>query len=271
MTELVLSSSSVADDLGFIALADVASILQEDTPHRLIGGHMVTAIAAHHRLGADLFRETADVDLGVPPIVITKSAIPDRLRGLGYELVSGCRFERPINDLASRSRNAVALPPRATIDILVPGYTSRLRDDRQVGELVTTEVPGLAEVMKRPGIPIDLRMVRLDGSSMQAHLVVPDEVGAFTVKVFASTVRDKASDVVDAWRCLELLAAAKTDPGRFGTGEPAEAARIARALFDDRSGSGMADLASERGLNGEAADALHTRLQALMARHLGRG
>lgn len=57
MIQIVLTSTSVADDLGYIALADIASILGPDTRHRLIGGHMVGVLAAHQGLGAELFRE----------------------------------------------------------------------------------------------------------------------------------------------------------------------------------------------------------------------
>ena len=47
LTTLALAASSVTDDLGYVALADVAKAIGENTSeHRIIGGHMVTVLAA---------------------------------------------------------------------------------------------------------------------------------------------------------------------------------------------------------------------------------
>lgn len=66
LTCVVLAAASVADDLGYVALSDLASVLGASTC-RIIGGHMVTALVARWQLGAELYRETGDTDLGVPP------------------------------------------------------------------------------------------------------------------------------------------------------------------------------------------------------------
>jgi len=53
LSHLVLSASSVTDDLGYVALADLSEAIGKDTPdHRIIGGHMITALAARWKLGA---------------------------------------------------------------------------------------------------------------------------------------------------------------------------------------------------------------------------
>lgn len=39
---------------------------------------------------------------------------------------------------------------------------------------------------------------------MTTEVAFPDEVAALTLKAFASQVRDKPTDVVDLWRCLEV-------------------------------------------------------------------
>lgn len=151
LTELTLTATSVADDLSFVALADVARCLDVDPPpdHRIIGGHMMTALVARWGLGADLYRETGDTDLGTPPVVIRQLGLVDRLLGLGYEKVSGCRFARTMEDLPIRVDGATHR--RAVVDVLVPAATSRARQNRRVGQsLVTTEVPGLATALLRP-------------------------------------------------------------------------------------------------------------------------
>jgi len=47
-TPLTLAAASVADDLGYVALAAIASAFEANTSgsYRVIGGHMVTALVA---------------------------------------------------------------------------------------------------------------------------------------------------------------------------------------------------------------------------------
>ena len=62
LARLALAASSVVDDLGYLALADLAKAIREDvSDHRIIGGHMITVLAARWSLGAQLYRETGDV------------------------------------------------------------------------------------------------------------------------------------------------------------------------------------------------------------------
>ena len=59
LTRLTLGAASVADDLGYVAVDDLARALG-DIPgdFRVIGGHMVTMLAARWQLGHELYRET---------------------------------------------------------------------------------------------------------------------------------------------------------------------------------------------------------------------
>ena len=50
LTRVVLKATSVADDLGYVALADLADVLGAST-YRIIGGHMVTTLVARWQLG----------------------------------------------------------------------------------------------------------------------------------------------------------------------------------------------------------------------------
>jgi hypothetical protein len=82
--------------------------------------------------------------------------------------------------------------PEALIDVLVPAYTSRVRENVQVGDdLFTTEVPGLQLALARPPVTITLEMHRLDGTTLQAELPFPDEACALVLKTLATTVRSK--------------------------------------------------------------------------------
>lgn len=151
MTErLVLGSLSGAMDGGLTAIAEVAEILRnaDMLEHsRLIGG--VTVLLHQQRLGVNLpLRATGDADFGVPPYLLREPALVVAIEARGYKKVAGNRWERPID--AART---------AAIDLLIPTYRSRARDTVQVGDVVTTEVPGLAEALRRPGIETTIEIV----------------------------------------------------------------------------------------------------------------
>lgn len=177
----MLRATSVADDLGIVALADIARLAgpDGDMAHRVIGGHMVTALVTRWRLGDDLRRETNDVDLGVPPVVMRDPDLVPRLLAIGYQPTAGNRFVRTITDLPVRVAGEPAPNGRAVIDILVPSYTSRARRDRRVNEhLVTTEVPGLATALRRPPIAMSLELHRLNDEVFDVALTTIGWLGA---------------------------------------------------------------------------------------------
>jgi len=93
LSTLALGATSVADDLGYVALYDLAVALEGVTAdYRVIGGHMVTMLAARWQLGASLYRETGDVDLGIPPVVVRDQRVVSRLKRIHYLQVAGNRF-----------------------------------------------------------------------------------------------------------------------------------------------------------------------------------
>jgi len=267
LTRVVLKATSVADDLGYVALADLADVLGPST-YRIIGGHMVTALVARWQLGADLYRETGDTDLGVPPVVVREEGLIGRLIERGYKQVEGSRFARPIDAVPVTVRGIDGLPS-AVVDVLVPSYRTRARSNHRVSDdLVTTEVPGLALALQREPVLLQTELHRLNGEQLDVEVAYPDEVAALTLKALASQVRDKPTDVVDLWRCLEVAYAAGTNAAAFAEGEAAEAARIVRGLFDGRGGAGMSALVDEQRLSDQAADERFTRIRALMQRVL---
>jgi hypothetical protein len=242
LNRVVLTAASVADDVGFVALDDLKRVLGSDvgTDYRVIGGHMVTALVARWQLGAELYRETGDTDLGVPPVVIRDHDVVERLRGLGYAKIAGNRFARTLKDVPVRVAGDRGQPPQAVIDVLIPAYTSRARHNRRVGpDLVTTEVLGLPTALQRPPSLLLLELHRLNGDLLEVEIAFPDEVAALVLKAFATRVRSKDTDVVDVWRCLEVALAAGVKPQDFAEGDCAEAAAHVRSLFDRRSGLGM--------------------------------
>jgi hypothetical protein len=136
---------------------------------------------------------------------------------------------------------------------------------------VTTEVPGLALALQREPIVLQMELHRLNGERLDVEVAFPDEVAALTLKAFASQVRDKPTDIVDLWRCLEVAYAAGIDAAVFAGGETAEAAGIVRALFQRVEGAGMSALVDEQRLSGPSADERFTRIRALIQRVLPAG
>lgn len=85
LNRLVLAAASVSDDLGFVALSDLSGVLAEltDIESRIIGGHMVTLHVQRWGLGRELYRETRDTDLGIPPVAeLNESPIPNLAEAL---------------------------------------------------------------------------------------------------------------------------------------------------------------------------------------------
>jgi hypothetical protein len=272
LTRLTLGATSVADDLGYVALSDLARALGDiAADFRVIGGHMVTVLGARWRLGYELYRETGDVDLGIAPIVARNHHVVGRLNDLDYAQVAGNRFARELSDLPVKMKDNENSPrPEAFIDVLIPAYTSRARENVQVGEdLFTTEVPGLQLALARPPVTIWLELHRLNDTILHCELPFPDEVSALVLKSLATTVRSKDTDIADIWRCLEIAFAAGLRPADFTRGVSEEAAEVVRSLFGSRRGAPVAALAAEQRLSAEATDARFTRIRALIAHVLG--
>jgi hypothetical protein len=275
LKQLALGSASLADDLIFVALADLHRVLaaRPDTPTRLIGGIMVSLHAGRWGLGAEFYRQTRDADLGIPTSVAKDPWVVLGLEDAGYRRAAGNRFVRTVEDIQatieSESGASLAGQYEAAIDILVPAYRSRARDNVRIGEhLTTTEVRGLAYAFNHPAIPLDLEMARLNGEVLGATVALPDEASTVVLRSFAWHVRGADTDAVDLWRSLEIAHAAAIGPQRFSKAEAPEAAAIARRAFSE-SGGALKRIGEARGLSTEAAVRLNTRIRALIQEVLG--
>lgn len=253
----VLTSLSAAMDGGFVAIADVSAAMRaagaaED--YRLIGG--VTVMLHIERLGLDLpLRATGDADFGIPPHVLRRPELVSEIEALGYERVRGNRWERPID------RRRVA-----AVDLLVPTYRSRARDTVTIGDVVTTEVPGLAEALRHPGITIDAELHLTDGTQHTATVVLPDAVGILALKTLVRSVRDERRDIEDLWRCLEIAAADGVSPSMF---DDRSLGPVREVLWQQLGPRGRALPQLTEGLQEEAAARMRTRVRALLAEVVG--
>ena len=270
LNHLVLAASSVSDDLSFIAMADLSAALANltDVESRIIGGHMVTLHVQRWGLGRDLYRQTQDTDLGIPPVVAKDGRFIELLKRRGYERTAGNTYARAIDDVP------VSINPEqeraASIDLLVPAYTSRARDNVKISdELTTTEVLGLAEALRRPGVEVSLELLRLNEKVLTARLTLPDEASAVVLKALVWERRGAARDAVDLWRTLEVAFAASVSPNEFSEEAGVKSAEIATRSFANISSDAMKAITSAQGLSDEAAQQRHTRIQALLQRVFG--
>lgn len=212
------------------------------------------------RWGLSLSRVTQDVDLGVTPLVANDPKLVDGLMALGYSQVSGNRFQKQVDHLPKTE-----VAGCATVDVLVPTYTSRVRHNREFGErLVTTEVPGLAAAFQRPAVDLQLAVRLLDGSALHFPVRLPNEVSALTLKIMARTVRREDRDAVDVWRALEVCEAASIRDIDFGPNADAVMGILKREF--QRGGIAIREIGRSQSLSEDALTGLETRIQALIAR-----
>lgn len=255
---IALSSLSAAMDGGFTAIADVSAAMSAAgaaDDYRLIGG--VTVLLHIQRLGLDLpLRATGDADFGVPPHVLRRPDLVREIEALGYQKVLGNRWERRIDDRRL-----------AAVDLLVPTYRSRSRDTVTIGDVVTTEVPGLAEAFRRPGLPVHAEFRRTDGVRLDTVVVLPDAIGTLALKSLVRSVRDEQRDIEDLWRCLEIAAADGVTPSAFDGDRPLETVRA--ALWHELRPEGSALHRLAAGLQEDSAARLRTRVRALLAEVVG--
>jgi len=252
--------SSIAETVGYEALEAVSSVTDGHVV-RIIGGYMVTLHA--YRYGLNLLRQTMDADIGVPPHVISDSGLLLKLSDLGYTKTSGNRFEKIVDNYEAKSITA------AIIDVLIPTYTSRARNNVKVGGLVLDEVPGLAEAFQRPPIKIKLKVNHRDSKSKEFGLQLPDEISALVLKVMARTVRKKDTDSIDIWRCLEICQAAKIEnlleelPAEIGN-------QVHQVLKNEYMGNGIGllEIRQAERLSDSSFQERKTRINALMQRVL---
>lgn len=254
---VVLPSLSAAMDGGFTAIHDVSEAMSTAgaaDDYRLIGG---VAVMLHvQRLELDLpLRATGDADFGVPPYVLRSTDLVDAIEARGYRRVLGNRWERQLDDRRV-----------AAVDLLIPTYRTRARDTVEIGDVVTTEVPGLAEALRRPGVKIEAELRLTDGALLTSTILLPDAIGTIAMKSLVHTVRADTRDVEDLWRCLEIAAADGVVPDDF---EDPGLDRVRAELWQQLGPRGARLPALTESMQPDAAAKLRTRIRALLAEVAG--
>ena len=254
---ILFPSESLATDGGLIAITDVSQAMSDtglESDYRVVGG---IAVMLHVlRTGVDIpIRSTGDADYGVPPRVLTEGKLVREIERRGYAKTEGNRWERQIDDERT-----------AAVDLLIPAYTSRARSSRQVGEVNTTEVPGLAEAFLAEPCAVDAEFILTSGEHLSARVLLPDSKSMIRLKTGARRVRNEDRDATDLWRCLEVANADGVTARDF-TGS--DVAQIRDLLQRELGRGGSALGIITRDLSRGAAGQTATRIQALLGRIVG--
>jgi hypothetical protein len=244
---LVLVSTSRAQDAGYVAMSDAASIAEAiNASYRMVGGHMVALLVAAFGVDGTPDRETADADLGTTFEVVADPRLVTTLERRGYAQVGAAnRFERVETTL-----------PLA-IDVLAPSFTGRLETNQQHGALVVDEIPGLNFALQRPAVDLNLELRLSDGRMLRSKVAVPEPVAALCLKALAYGSRYAERDALDIWRLLEVAHAAGVRAADWPTGPtPTEAASALHHSFNSAPAAGLRDVARDTGVQ--------TRVRALV-------
>jgi hypothetical protein len=240
-------------DGGYVAMCDVATAIERaelGDAYRLIGG---IAVMLHvERSGVDVpVRMTRDADYGVAPHVLRAGALVGELEKLGYHKVQGNRWERRLSETVV-----------ASTDLLVPAYTSRARDNKRVGDVVTTEVPGLADAFRHPPVVVNTEVVLSDGRQLSSTVLLPDAFSMLKLKLGARNVRHEDRDATDLWRCLEVARLDGVNPNDFAAHESGTNARTQLARELGPGGPALTSITAD--YQEDVAREIRTRIAALL-------
>ena len=137
----------------------------------------------------------------------------------------------------------------------------------RIGDIVTTEVPGLAEALRRPGVSVEIDIALTDGASIAAKVVIPDPAATLGLKAWARVVRNEDRDAEDLWRCLEIAHAAGVTADVLR--DDATLGQIVPILERELGPTGASIGVITKGLDEAEAARRRTRIRALVAEVVG--
>lgn len=258
-----LDSGSAAEDAAFTALQD-AIAAAEGRDSVIIGGLMVSILEAtqpEFQIGR---KHTKDADLGLHRREADVSIVRERL-----ENRAGGAYTRTAGHLFRRDGVADGEPP-VIVDVLVAGYTSRLRKNVEVGGVVTIEVPGLADALNYRTIhPVELTWS--DGSKATLDVPVPKLHVALALKLFAWRERKAGKDAVDVFRCARLCTEAGLRPDCWANLDDTKqmAMQVARRGFSATTSDGIVAMGDYLNLSEDNVQLYSAQIRGRLSMVLG--
>jgi hypothetical protein len=238
VTALRLSASSQAEEAGFLAMRDLATVAGDaGIEYRLVGGQMVRLHVALAEVPEPVARVTQDADMGIEAASARNPELVPALEALGYSRPGASnRFTRTTD-------NELEL----VIDVLAPAYGRGLVPNQQYGDIVLDEIPGLSLALARPGEEVDLTVTMLDGTAMSFPAVIPEINSALCLKALGWSSRLAAKDAVDVWRLLRAHRQRIPEPVEWrDSGVQGDAVAVLRDDFARPAGGGVRAATTDR-------------------------
>ena len=187
-----LISTTDEDDASYVALGDLALVLSRHPGTKIIGGHMISLIAAAFPSPGLIERRTGDADAGIPVQLAEAGEIHEELVAVGYEAESGNRYVKTGYD-----------NPKPTIDLLIPTFSGRFGDEVR-GDRAFNTMPGLVLALAH-GLDIAAHVTYRNGTEVTIETFVPTVESAVILKAYAYSDRLAVKDVVDLSNLLHIL------------------------------------------------------------------
>lgn len=223
MVEANLGSVSAADDAAFLALRDLCEVLGAEEDTGIIGGHMVSLLAASFPSPGFVPRRTNDADGGIPTALARTGKVHERLVERGYRPAGGNRYMREGSDGTERM-----------LDILVPNLGIRI-GAQTLGGRQFDSMPGLGVALARP-LRVDVIATLSTREELQFAAQVPPVEGAIILKAYAWRGRRALKDAVDLHNLFRIVESHDTDSlggWRLDESPPKGSRRDAsRSLYD---------------------------------------
>lgn len=201
-----LVAAGAEDDAAIESLSDVARLLARFDEVVVIGGHMVSILAAAHPSPGFVERRTADSDAGAPVELAATGELHDALSASGYVAEAGNRYVK-----------SGKAQPAPTIDLLVPSLNGRFHAG-EFGGRAFDAVPGLSVALPA-ATPVRVVANRLTGREITFEVMVPNVEAAVVLKAHSWASRLAQKDVIDLNNLLSIVDHHSTEaigPWRLG-------------------------------------------------------
>jgi predicted nucleotidyltransferase len=210
------------DDASFRALHDLTDVLSEHAEARVIGGHMVSLLAAAFPSPGLIDRRTGDADAGVSLELADGGSLHESLTRAGYRARNSNRYVKGDP------------PGERVIDLLVPAFGGRFTEEARGGRRFDA-MPGLHLALS-DGITIDAHLTLRDGTELECAVPVPTVESAVVLKAYAWSDRaaQTPKDTIDLSNLFHLLdahGAAAVGGWRLDAGNASGARRDAARIL----------------------------------------
>lgn len=204
-SDLYLSSTSRAQDMGLLAVVDISDATTSiEAEYRLVGGQMVSYLVYAYGVTGVPDRDTADADLGTHSSVAADPRLLESLIARGYRQVKSNYLERNLLEEELAPSDDPADPHHPAIDVLVPSATSKLHPGHVAGDMVVDAIPGLLLALNSEALNLDVAARLTTGREIHTSLSVPTPKAALCLKLLSYGSRYAPKDLVDIWRLLAV-------------------------------------------------------------------